>query len=572
MSKHPRPLLTAALCLVLVALSPAAARATSFAQKPQEADKLARRAAESLQKKDWRRAADGYQKALRADADHAESHYGLGVAQAGLKQSAEALASFANVLRLAPNPRVREAHLNAGLLHAEGQRHGEAAESLEQAQKLGELPANGRYFLGRAYLSLGRDAEALAALKGALADAPHAPDAYAQIGRLHLKRNEASEAAEALRHAVRLNPGDAPTLALAADAFLRLDLNEEALAATLEAVRLDARQAPAHQGLGLARLALNKNEEALASFQEALRLRPESYESAIGLGNAYVRLNKFREAAAAFEQAARLSPGGADAPLGLGAVHYSQGNYPLMLAATRQAVQLAPKSADALSMLAVAHAVTGEMDDALRLARQAAAAEPNNFRPQHAIAYVFVRTDRAPEALAAARRAAELKPAYPETQNLLGYVLNQLNQHQEGLEASRRALALKRDPADEGWSHYNIAVSLDKLGRPDEAQESFRKALAAYQNAGRTLDPDELYLMGYCYLKLEQDVQAVAAFRQAVRIRPNFAQARLNLGLAHFASGDRQGAAAELNALKRLDPERASRLQRVLAGRPPRKK
>src|SRR5215208_1871651 len=72
--------------------------AAASPQKTSEADKQAQRGAEFLSRKDWRRAAESYQKAVRADARHVEGNYGLGVAYMNLKQMPEALAAFSNVV------------------------------------------------------------------------------------------------------------------------------------------------------------------------------------------------------------------------------------------------------------------------------------------------------------------------------------------------------------------------------------------------------------------------------------------------------------------------------------------
>ncbi|HEX8686627.1 MAG TPA: tetratricopeptide repeat protein [Pyrinomonadaceae bacterium] len=95
--------------------------------------------------------------------------------------------------------------------------------------------------------------------------------------------------------------------------------------------------------------------------------------------------------------------------------------------------------------------------------------------------------------------------------------------------------------------------------------------MRAYNQTGRTLDPDDLYLMGNAYLRLEQDAAAVKALQQAIKVRPDFPQARYNLGVAYFATGNRKGAQEEYNALRRLDPARAAKLQSIIGGRPGRK-
>ena len=311
--------------------------------------------------------------------------------------------------------------------------------------------------------------------------------------------------------------------------------------------------------------------EAVTALTAAQRLQPAAPEAYVGLGNAYTRLTRYREADDAFARALALKSDSTEALLGRAVLHYYQGQYPLLVEAARQAAQAAPQSAAAQTLLGAALATTGDMEGGLRAAREAAKLEPENYWPHHVLGFILVREDKPAEALAEARAAVRLKPNDSGTQNLLAYVLNQLGQHEEALQAAQAALRNKHEPADEGWAHYNVATAQEKLGRAEEARASYGASIRAYNQPGRTLDPDDLYLMGNAYLRLEQDPAAVKAFQQAIKVRPDFPQARYNLGVAHFAAGNRKGAQDEYNVLRRLDPARAAKLQAVIGGRPGRK-
>lgn len=571
-----KTLLAAAGTLVLAAFLSAAPAAAAAApppvQKTSEADRQAQRGAEHLARKDWKRAVESYQKAVRADARHAEANYGLGVAYMNLRQPAEALAAFSNVIAAQPNPRVREALVNTGRIHLLLGRHKEAADALGLALPLGDIGAEGHYLLGKAYLQTGRDDnQALDSLRRAAAEPQFAQDALFSVGFLLLKQNKGREAVAPLEQAARLNPQHAPAQMLLGNAYLLADRPEEALAALRVAAAADPNQFFTQAGLGYAHLALYRNEEAVAAFTAALRLQADSPEALAGLASAYTRMNRYREAEDALVRAVALKPDSTEALLGQCYLYYSRGQYPLLVETARRAAASAPQNAAAQTMLGAALATTGEMAAGLRVVREALKMEPGNYWPHHVLGFILVREDKPQEALAAAREGARLKPDYPETQNLLAYVLNQLGQHQEALRAAQSALRLKREPADEGWAHYNIATAQEKLNRADEARASFAAAIRAYNQPGRTLDPDDLYLMGNAYLRLEQDAPAIKALQQAIKVRPNFAQARYNLGVAYFATGNRKGAQDEYTALRRLDPARAAKLQAVIGGRPGRK-
>ncbi|HEX8557908.1 MAG TPA: tetratricopeptide repeat protein [Pyrinomonadaceae bacterium] len=568
-------ILTAAGALMLAAFFFAAAPATAAFPSPQkssEADKQAQRGAEYLGRKDWKRAAESFQRAVRADARHVEANYGLGLAYMNLRQTNEALAAFSNVIAAQPNPRVREALVNTGAIQYALGRFKEAADALALAAPLGDLGTVGHYYLGKALMQAGGDdARALDALKRAASDPQFAQDANFSVGFLLVRQNRMRDAVAPLEQAVRLNAQHAPSQMLLGVAYVSTDRPDEALGALRVALAADPNQFYTQFALGYAHLALYRHEEAVAAFTAALRLQPSSPEALAGLAAVYTRMSRYREAEDALARALALKPDSADALLGQCVLYYSRGQYPKLVEAAQQAARVAPQSAAARTMLGAALATTGDMAGGARAVREALKLEPDNYWPHHVLAFILVREDKPQEALAEARSAARLRANDPGTQNLLAYVLNQLGQHEEALAAAQAALRLGHEPADEGWGHYNVATAQEKLGRAEESRASYASAIRAYNQPGRTLDPDDLYLMGNAYLRLEQDAAAVKAFQQAISVRPNFAQARYNLGVAHFATGNRRGAQDEYNALRRIDPARAAKLQSVIGGRPGRR-
>ena len=562
-------LLPLIFCAALLLVSSNAAAA--FAQKPQDADRLAQKGAEYLGKRDWARARDQYQKAVRADARHVEANYGLGVACMNLKQMPDALTAFSNVIAAQPNPRVKDALVYTGLIHFTLGRYKEAADAIEKAVPLGDIGPTGHYFLGKAYQQMERDADALPHLTAAASAPDYAQDASFSVGFILLKQGKGREAVGPLETAARLNPRHAASQMLLGNAYLSADRPEDALTALRAADSLAPNQFPIQLELGFAHGSLYHNEEALAAFTAALQLQPQAPEALTGIGGVYTRMARYREAEDAFARAAAAKPDNVDVLLGQCFLYYSQGQYTRLVETARQAARVAPNSATAQTMLGAALAITGDMEGGLRAVRAAAKLEPENYWPHHVLGFILVREDKAQEALAEARTGARIHPDYPDTQNLLAYVLNQLGQHQEALQAAQTALQHKHEPADEGWAYYNIAGAQEKLNRAEESRASYTAAIRAYNQTGRTLDPDDLYLMGNAYLRLDQDPQAIKAFQQAISVRPDFPQARYNLGIAYFATGNRKGAQDEYNALRRIDLPRAAKLLALISGKPPRK-
>ena len=85
-------------------------------------------------------------------------------------------------------------------------------------------------------------------------------------------------------------------------------------------------------------------------------------------------------------------------------------------------------------------------------------------------------------------------------------------------------------------------------------------------------DADAFYNLGNTYNKLNRPKEAAEAFAQAVRLRPNDAEARVRLAVAQLKQGNTAAAREQQQALQKLDPEAAKQLQQAIeqgaAGRP----
>ena len=75
--------------------------------------------------------------------------------------------------------------------------------------------------------------------------------------------------------------------------------------------------------------------------------------------------------------------------------------------------------------------------------------------------------------------------------------------------------------------HANLAESLRALGRPEEAGDAARRALALAPSLAQPRNT-----LGLLALDCGRLDEAAAAFREAARLRPDFAAAHVNLGRA----------------------------------------
>jgi len=105
------------------------------------------------------------------------------------------------------------------------------------------------------------------------------------------------------------------------------------------------------------------------------------------------------------------------------------------------------------------------------------------------------------------------------------------------------------------WAYSRIGLCHEKLGAYTKAIEAYKQAIRifpnfaiAYSNIGRS----------YGQLGLYKD--AIEAYKQAIRIDPDYVNAHFNLGLSHLQIGDKSSALNEYNILKELDIDLANEL------------
>jgi len=110
-----------------------------------------------------------------------------------------------------------------------------------------------------------------------------------------------------------------------------------------------------------------------------------------------------------------------------------------------------------------------------------------------------------------------LKPDYAEAHSNLGVTLQELGRLDEAAASYTQAIALRSDFAE---AHSNLGVTLLELGRLDEAEASYRQAIA--------LKPDYLeahYNLGNALQELGKLEESEASYTQAIALKPDYADA-----------------------------------------------
>jgi type IV pilus assembly protein PilF len=196
-------------------------------------------------------------------------------------------------------------------------------------------------------------------------------------------------------------------------------------------------------------------------------------------------------------------------------------------------------SAPGVLLLGALVAVLGLAGCASQKAAEKKSADASNYNTQLGISYL--RQGDIPLAKEKLDRALKENPDNPEVHSARAMLFDRLGQPADADAEFKTALRL--DPHDPNVSN-NSAVYLCQAGRTTEGVHRFeevaRNALyrtpwVAYTNAG------------VCLRSAKRNTEAIRDFKQALQIRPNFAEAAYQLGDLQFQDGKLTEARAQVD-------------------------
>jgi len=225
----------------------------------------------------------------------------------------------------------------------------------------------------------------------------------------------------------------------------------------------------------------------------------------------------------------------------------------------QKAVERNPTDGVAHSNLGVAYAQQGRWEDAIVEYKKALEINPRDAMAHfnlgcayeyNAQAIRYGEGFRADEALSEYKKALEIDPHYTDIHNNLGRLYFKTGQYSEAVEEFNKALAI--DPSYrhsqinleivqeilagklkiEAYNHYEKASFYDEIDKFEEAIAEYKRAIE--------IDPDYAQAftsLGSVYERKGLFGPAIFHHKRAIEINPNLAVAHLNLGVAFARKG-----------------------------------
>ena len=341
---------------------------------------------------------------------------------------------------------------------------------------------------------------------------------------------ELETAVVAFRRALTLRPGYAPAHLRLGKVLVALG-NESAAALEFErALELAPDLQPARVALAQILLASGEAEAAAGMVEAVLAEAPRHEQALSTLGQAYMRLGRREEAREVAELArnpaaynlfsdplmSQVVAEGVSSVLvwDRAKAFLDNGNYQQAALGLRRVVELQPSNIDAHHQLATAYGNLGEIEGARRHLERTVTARPESAAARLQLATVYLE-QRAPEqAIPHLRRVLEIAPDDPDAAWLLARAMVEAGDTAGGLRAfelnSANGLAVP------GWAHDEWGRVLAQSGRPEEALEHFRSALALNPR-----DAQALFFTGLLFEGYGRVEEAVVHYCRSIEAAPN---------------------------------------------------
>jgi tetratricopeptide (TPR) repeat protein len=355
----------------------AAAAADPLFHAPEAVRADLRQAGAALRDGDPGAALAALDRARQAAPAWGEVHRLRGVALVADERLDEAIAAFAEALRLQPLD--ERACLALAEAYSAQERFADAGDALRAA--MARLPASPRlhYARARALQRQGLYPEALAEFDQALSLQPSLPllgknGVYETVATLLRARQEFPAAAVAFARRVDLVPNDVTAHRDLGDVHFRQGLDELAWTEFAIAEALAPRDTATQAALAQLHLRAGRNAAAAAAARRIIEIAPADAPAHFVLGTALMRLDRADEGASVLDRFAQLDAAEAEArsrQLALAAlrreaeVAASEGNHSKAVDALGQLIEQQPRSAAAHVALGAALIRAGRAADAV---------------------------------------------------------------------------------------------------------------------------------------------------------------------------------------------------------------
>ncbi len=343
--------------------------------------------------------------------------------------------------------------------------------------------------------------------------------------------------------------------------FLRFNKNDNEIGRRLcgEAIALDPNYANAYTLLawtylneanaGWTKTPVKSFEKAIELAKKAISLDEQNVRAYIVLANVYAKARQFGKAAAAQKKALSLDPANSLLNVLSGNALSNVGKFKEAISFFNKAIRIDPKHPNwYLITLGMAYLWMGQNEEAIATFKKWVSREPKNADAHAFLGLALIAAGKPQKAIPMFDKALNLNPGPSWYVSNLSVARAGAGQTEEAITTMREAF--NRNPKDAS-SCRNLALVLIFGGRHQEALSMAKKAT--------TLKPEpEPYFyetLGFSYLVMGQYEEAIAAFKKAIDLWPDFRSSHIGLTASYSLAGRMEEARAQAAEVLRINPK-----------------
>lgn len=302
-----------------------------------------------------------------------------------------------------------------------------------------------------------------------------------------------------------------------------------------------------HNNQGVLYLTHDELQKAEFELKTAIELSPNYAEAYNNLGLVYKRMNRLDDALANFQKATQLNSRYASAYNDMGAVYIAQKKYGNAIKIIHTALKKEPSFADAYYNLGVAylglynesnHQDVGKRDQAEILLKKATEINPKLLDVHTTLADLYLDKGDYEKAIIRQRVAVEQNPNDAELWHKLGVIYQRAGDKSKAKASFDEAKHIKDAPQAQAAAQQQSAAEA-VFATGVAYMEQGDKALAAKNTANA-----KKYFS-----------EAIVQLQAAVAAKPDLWDARYNLGLAQFQTGNTDAALKTWDDLLKKKPD-----------------
>ena len=194
----------------------------------------------------------------------------------------------------------------------------------------------------------------------------------------------------------------------------------------------------------------------------------------------------------------------------------------------------------------------GDLTGALEAYQAALTIKPKTSQIQFQIAKLYFQQEAYEKARDAFVATVKLDPKNMDARNSLGYIYEQLNNYEAAAQVYENTL--KVEPHNL-YALNHLGLAYKQLGRLDDAERVLRKAVEIDPKSARPASKNLRNYLALIYLEKGDVGEAIAEFRESIRLFPKDVWSRQNLASLYEAHGRYYEAQLQYHKILEIDPQ-----------------